>query len=100
MSCKTYENESTKMSTEQPIDPTPVSPESSTPDTSISATPAGAPPSEPPASRKALVLAFVSVVVALALVWLAPSIDPHEDPPAESAVNHGDPGDDDAIGKM
>jgi thiol-disulfide isomerase/thioredoxin len=87
---------------EQPNDQTPVTLESSAPDMpSDGAVASGAtPPSEPPASRKALVIAFISVVAALALVWLAPSIDPHEDPPAESAsVNHGEPEDAAAIGK-
>jgi thiol-disulfide isomerase/thioredoxin len=88
---------------EQPNDQTPVTPESA-PDlssdgtASTDAASSAVPPSEPPASRKALVIAFVSVVAALALVWLAPSIDPHEEP-AESAVNHGDPEDANAIGK-
>jgi thiol-disulfide isomerase/thioredoxin len=87
---------------EQPNDQTPVTPESPAPGTPLSGAIQGdnPPPSEPPASRKALVIAFISVVAALALVWLAPSIDPHEDPPAESAsVNHGDPEDAEAIGK-
>jgi thiol-disulfide isomerase/thioredoxin len=91
---------------EQPNDQTPVTPESSAPDLpSDGAVPLGtassaAPPSEPPASRKALAIAFVSVVAALTLVWLAPSIDPHEDVPSESAaVNHGEPEDAQAIGK-
>ena len=82
---------------EQPHDSTPVTPDSTAPEMPPDS---AAPTGERPASRTALVLAFVSVVMALALVWLAPSIDPHE-PPAESAsaVNHGDPEDADAIGK-
>jgi thiol-disulfide isomerase/thioredoxin len=92
---------------EQPNDAIPVNPESDTPGMptdgsmpSSAITGQAPPPSEPPASRKALAIAFVSVVAALALVWLAPSIDPHEDPPAGSAsVNHGDPEDGEAVGK-
>jgi thiol-disulfide isomerase/thioredoxin len=95
---------------EQPNDQTPVIPEPPAPERLDGAVASEAmssdamssdavPASEPPASRKALVIAFVSVVAALALVWLAPSIDPHEDPPAESAVNHGDPEDAAAVGK-
>jgi thiol-disulfide isomerase/thioredoxin len=82
---------------EQPNDQTPVTSEPSAPEMPSSDV---TPPAEPPASRKAFVIAFISVVAALALVWLAPSIDPHQDG-AESAsgVNHGEPEDAEAIGK-